>query len=564
MHNEDFGKLLMVAKAVGGGGGGGPTVTVEPLSVSENGTYQAPAGKAYSPVAVDVPQVEVEELTASENGDYTPETGKAFGPVHVAVPQIEVEPLSVTENGTFNAPEGTAYDEVVVNVHSSGGGSGSYTDDVVFIDYDGSIIKTYSAEEFLELEELPENPSHSGLTAQGWNWTLAEAKTQVQACGAVAIGQLYIPSDGEDVCVIDITLQDGRTDPHIGLVVPTGKTIAIDWGDGSATDSFVGASAEIDAQHSYQAGGDYTIKISITGPTAAGNVVISGDSTNGSHLIWGGPSATAGLNQLYQNAITGVARGSNFSLGAYAFSKCRSLETATMPLYGGNLSFAERAFWLCLSLKGIVLPGTSYLKPYMFNSCYSMKGVSLPARLSEVGDSAFGSCSSLAALVIPDGVNTVGTSGFGSTNAMKRLVLPRSLTSVGNNGITSILLLESIVIPSINTMGTSLFSALINLTSLEMLEGTETIPTNCLTTLSSLVSLEIPASVTRIEGTALSNLWGLKTLKFLSATPPTFAASTVLANLPTDCKILVPAGSLSAYTSATNYPSSSTYTYEEY
>jgi hypothetical protein len=34
--------------------------------------------------------------------------------------------------------------------------------------------------------------------------------------------------------------------------------------------------------------------------------------------------------------------------------------------------------------------------------------------------------------------------------------------------------------------------------------------------------------------------------------------------IPSDCIIFVPAGSLSAYTSAQNYPSSSTYTYIEY
>ena len=35
-------------------GGGGSSVTVEELSVTENGTYTAPTGKAYSPVTVNV------------------------------------------------------------------------------------------------------------------------------------------------------------------------------------------------------------------------------------------------------------------------------------------------------------------------------------------------------------------------------------------------------------------------------------------------------------------------------------------------------------------------------
>ena len=38
-----------------GGGGGGSSITVESLSVIENGTYTAPSGKAYSPVVVEIP-----------------------------------------------------------------------------------------------------------------------------------------------------------------------------------------------------------------------------------------------------------------------------------------------------------------------------------------------------------------------------------------------------------------------------------------------------------------------------------------------------------------------------
>ena len=37
-----------------GQGGGGGSVTVEELNVTENGTYEAPEGKAYSPVNVNV------------------------------------------------------------------------------------------------------------------------------------------------------------------------------------------------------------------------------------------------------------------------------------------------------------------------------------------------------------------------------------------------------------------------------------------------------------------------------------------------------------------------------
>lgn len=51
--------VLKVAKGSGGGGSG---VTVEPLSVTENGTYQE-EGKAYSPVKVNTPELVTVTLT---------------------------------------------------------------------------------------------------------------------------------------------------------------------------------------------------------------------------------------------------------------------------------------------------------------------------------------------------------------------------------------------------------------------------------------------------------------------------------------------------------------------
>ena len=51
----DFASYAMGQKT---GGGGGASVTVEALSVTQNGTTTAPSGKAYSPVTVDVFQLE--------------------------------------------------------------------------------------------------------------------------------------------------------------------------------------------------------------------------------------------------------------------------------------------------------------------------------------------------------------------------------------------------------------------------------------------------------------------------------------------------------------------------
>ena len=57
--------------------GGGSEITVTDLNVTENGTYTAPAGSAYSPVNVEVPAPapNLEDITITENGTYQASEG---------------------------------------------------------------------------------------------------------------------------------------------------------------------------------------------------------------------------------------------------------------------------------------------------------------------------------------------------------------------------------------------------------------------------------------------------------------------------------------------------------
>ena len=79
-----LGKLMENDVAVTITPGGGESISVEALSVTENGTYTAPTGKAYSPVAVDVSSV-FEQLPTGYTrlnyiglGDYTSASNNAY------------------------------------------------------------------------------------------------------------------------------------------------------------------------------------------------------------------------------------------------------------------------------------------------------------------------------------------------------------------------------------------------------------------------------------------------------------------------------------------------------
>lgn len=137
-------------------------------------------------------------------------------------------------------------------VFSMNGGSGLTESDVNFWDYDGTLVAAYTAADFLALSALPANPSHAGLTAQGWNWTLADAKAAVAQTGCLDIGAMYNAPNGYSlVCDIPSTLLS------IGLYMGGNGNIYIDWGDG--TNSTASVEDEGLATHTYSTAGRYII-----------------------------------------------------------------------------------------------------------------------------------------------------------------------------------------------------------------------------------------------------------------------------------------------------------------
>lgn len=75
-------KAIAIAKAIGGGGS---DVTVEALTATENKTYTAPSGKAYSPVTVNVPGPTLITKTVTDSGTYAASSDNADGYSSVTV-----------------------------------------------------------------------------------------------------------------------------------------------------------------------------------------------------------------------------------------------------------------------------------------------------------------------------------------------------------------------------------------------------------------------------------------------------------------------------------------------
>lgn len=429
----------------------------------------------------------------------------------------------------------------------TGNYTGSFDENktVHFTDYDGTILYAYTPEEFASLTELPANPIHEGLTAQGWNWDIVEAQEYVAAHGGLDIGQMYITTSGKTE--IDIELEEPYLTPYLSLYYAGSTTI--EWGDGSSTN--VTLSGQRFNSHTYAKSGKYTISIEVKGSynEIRNGLLFIRDNINDS-------------STLYKTAIKAIRLGNNMQLGANSFTQCRKMEYITLPNTLTNIGIFE---W-CYGLSYLVIPNsiTSLDKNSCFSRCINLKGISLPNHITTLGQNIFQVCYSLQKIYIPDTVTTIKANAFYQCISLEKIYIPIATSLLGNQiFIHDDNLKELIIDGNITQLPASMALECFSLKKVILPDGLTTIGQSAFNNCYSIINITIPSSVTSIANSAFSGCTSLTSIHFLSSTPPVLASSQVFPTLPPNCIIYVPTGSLEAYTTATNYPSSSTYTYME-
>ena len=304
-----------------------------------------------------------------------------------------------------------------------GGGGASPSakpNDVTFIDYDGSILYSYSLAEAQALTDLPTLPSHDGLVCQGWNWTLEAIKALNRP---VTVGAMYITDNGATRLRIRIATVGRMTVPlYIGQTVANG--VSIDWGDGSAAETLAGT-GNANTSHTYAETGDYVISLM----PEDGCTLSFGDGSSSNCVM--GSSGNNG--RVYSNMLQDVSIGKNVtSIGGYAFQTCYSLASITIPT--GVTSIRDYAFGNCYSLASVTIPdGVTSIGGYAFQYCNSLASVTIPDGITSIDVYVFKSCYSLASVTIPDGVTSIDGHAFQNCNSLVSITIPDGVTSIDNN-----------------------------------------------------------------------------------------------------------------------------------
>lgn len=261
---------------------------------------------------------------------------------------------------------------------------------LIFIDWDGTIIQSYSREDALALEILPnvENMTdyssvdHEFLLFQTWNYSLAEIKTwlQTHSVGQLAVRAFYVTVDGEN--------HNYFRNPRF----PTSQASKMCYIQKRNISNIV--------RSEFRSG--LLEKVSIP---------------NGVTSIEGEAFAYARKLKHVNipNSVTSISGG--------VFRGCNALQDVNIP--EGITSIPEYMFYECRSITKMNIPdGVRIIGPNAFESI-GASSISIPDSVTRISSQAFRYCP-LVDIVIKGTPELGNVNAFDGINGAYRIYVPRS------------------------------------------------------------------------------------------------------------------------------------------
>ena len=212
------------------------------------------------------------------------------------------------------------------------------------------------------------------------------------------------------------------------------------------------------------------------------------------------------------------------SVGDYAFRRCESLTSVTIP--NSVTSIGHDAF----------------------NGCTGPRSVTIPNSVTSIGDFAFFRCSGLTSVTIPNSVTSIGDSAFYQCSGLTSVTIPNSVTSIGGSAFQGCTGLTSVTIPnSVTTIGVGAFQNCTGLTSVNIPNSVTSIGYSAFYGCSGFTSVTIGSSVSSIGQSAFAECSKLEEVYCLAENVPSTNTDAFEKSYPEYMTLYVPASSLNAY-----------------
>ena len=391
---------------------------------------------------------------------------------------------------------------------------------VIFVDYDGTLLETWTKDEVAGKTALPTPPAHEGLVFEEWNWSLADIQSDTTG-QVITVAPYYHTASGFVEIDIELNKGTGKT-AYLFTQSMVGRTI--DWGDGTTSNT--------EKAHTYENYGSYTVKV----PAQSGalsRVLFDGAMVR----YYGKPVKAIRCNQdvtdlsyfKSMGLAIDVVLNKAFAVGTYKTNICcgklfhKINESSGIYNYGIEYISIKKDYTTTLffvsrdqinKIKNIYIPSNiPGIGNSAFYDCQLLQSINIPDGVTSIGNYAFQNCYSLQSITIPSGVTSIGESTFYDCRSLQSINIPDSVTSISNYAFQNCLLLQSINIPDgVTSIGSNAFSSCYSLQSINIPDSVTSISNRAFQDCRSLQSITIPNSVTSIGNYAFSSCYSLQSI----------------------------------------------------
>lgn len=443
------------------------------------------------------------------------------------------------KKGTTDPINPQDFSAEIASIETGGGGGGGEAvaeNDVNFRDYDGTIVHSYTKAQFLALSELPELPTHEGLVAQGWNWTLAAAQSYVADMGIMEIGANYNTNDNKTRLYFSIpydnysiTLRYNQSDSN---------GVRVLWGDGT-TEQYVSSTGNQSLTHTYAKKGDYVCVIRVY----SGEITLGGSYGLLNASSW--QNDLKGCFALKKAEVSSKVTG----IGSYMFGYCINLESVSLPT--SITTFGRYSFAYCTKLRHITIPpSVTTIDNQCFNNCYNLEEMSLPKAVP--ASQAFPTGSAKLKRIICPAELIASAAYLYCYSLIEEVTIPNGATSLAKNMFANSYVRRVILPDSIESIGTDVFNQSYYIDNLDLPDSVKSLGGYSLYRMN-LSKFIAPANLETIGSTVFYDMLSLAVADFRKVTKvPTLGTSNFNKGNP---KIVVPDNLYDEWIAATNWSS---------
>lgn len=179
-----------------------------------------------------------------------------------------------------------------------------------------------------------------------------------------------------------------------------------------------------------------------------------------------------------------------------------SIRSVSLP--NGLTNIGGGAFTNCIYIKSITIPNSvTSIGTCAFDMCGNLEQLKIGKGVKIIRGNAFSNCSSLKSIVIPDSVTSIESNAFANCSGATSLYISKNLTKLPERAFPGCRSLKSVTIPdAVTSIGRDAFDRCASLRSVRISMNATEIGENAFFGCPQLTNVTIPAKVAKIGNRA--------------------------------------------------------------